>query len=99
MNAIRQQIQAVFADGVGLPPHELFGVPLSLAEVVARSPRLANSVDLMEAFARVAHAVRRDHGVRVRLPAYPLDTPLQQVIDIFMDEVGMAQPAIAADAR
>jgi hypothetical protein len=99
MDAIRQQIQAVFADSVGLPPHELYDAPLSLADVVARSPRLANSVDLMEAFARVAHAVRRDHGIRVRLPAYPLDISLEKVLDTFMDEVEKARSAIAADAR
>jgi hypothetical protein len=48
---------------------------------------MTNSIDLMEAFAKTAKAVQTDYGIRVRLPALPLDTPLESVIDAFLAEV------------
>jgi hypothetical protein len=91
MDPIRDQIQGVFADAVGLPPEQVFGEPLTLGELMMRAPALGNSVDLMEAFARTCNAVRKTHGVRVRLPAYPLATPVSEVLDAFMDEVVAAK--------
>jgi hypothetical protein len=59
--------------------------------VISRSPRMTNSIDLMEAFARTANAVRKDYGVRVRLPALPLDTPTSAVLKVFLDEFDRQQ--------
>lgn len=47
---------------------------------------MTNSIDLMEAFARTANALRKDYGVRVRLSALPLDTPTSTVLKVFLDE-------------
>lgn len=91
MDPIREQIRTVFADAVGLPPEQVFGEPLTLADLMLRAPALGNSVDLMEAFARTANAVRKAHGIRIRLPAYPLDTPVADVVEAFMAEVAAAR--------
>ena len=91
MDPIREQIRTVFAEAVGLPPEQVFSEPLTLAELMMRAPALGNSVDLMEAFARTANAVRKAHGIRIRLPAYPLETPVSEVLDAFMSEVALAR--------
>lgn len=75
-----------FGENVGLTPDELFGQDLSLAEVIARSEQLRNSVDLMEAFAKSANALRKQYGLRVRLPALSLETPISRVVELFVQE-------------
>jgi hypothetical protein len=47
---------------------------------------MTNSIDLMEAFARISNSVRQDFGVRVRLPALALDTPTIAVLRLFLEE-------------
>jgi len=86
-------IRAAFAEHAGLPAETLYGENLTLAEVIARSARMANSVDLMEAFARTANGLRKEHGIRVRLPALSLDTPILDVLAIFLSEVETQQAA------
>jgi hypothetical protein len=71
---------------VGLRPEDLFGQDLSLAEVISRSERIHNSVDLMEAFAKSSNALRKQYGVRVRLPALSLDTSISRVVELFVQE-------------
>jgi hypothetical protein len=71
---------------VGLSPDELFGQDLSLAQVIARSEKMSNSVDLMEAFAKSSNAVRKQYGIRVRLPALSLETPISRVVELFVQE-------------
>ncbi|MGO4753570.1 hypothetical protein AB4212_34075, partial [Streptomyces sp. 2MCAF27] len=63
--------------------------------VIASSPRMTNSIDLMEAFARTANGLRKDYGVRVRLPALPLDTPITTVLKTFLDEFEREQKEAA----
>jgi hypothetical protein len=75
-----------FCENVGLSPDELFGQDLSLAEVISRSERMHNSVDLMEAFAKSSNALRKQYGVRVRLPALSLETPISRVVELFIQE-------------
>jgi hypothetical protein len=75
-----------FCENVGLPPDELFGEDLSLGEVILRSEKMHNSVDLMEAFAKSSNALRKEYGVRVRLPALSLETPISRVVELFVQE-------------
>jgi len=77
---------------VGLNAEELFGSNLTLAEVIARSDRMHNSVDLMEAFAKSSNALRKQYAVRVRLPALSLDTPISQVVELFVRECQPGSP-------
>jgi hypothetical protein len=93
-----------FSQHVGLSEVELFGEDLSLAAIIHRSERLANSVDLMEAFARTANGLRKEHGVRVRLPTLALDTPISTVLQVFLAEAvsqpqPVAQPQTQRPAR
>lgn len=82
-----------FCENVGLAPDEMFGQDLSLAQVIARSPRMQNSVDLMEAFARSSNALRKEYGVRVRLPALSLETPISRVVELFVQECQQGRAA------
>lgn len=82
-----------FCENVGLTPDEMFGQDLSLAQVIARSERMQNSVDLMEAFAKTSIAVRKQYGVRVRLPALSLETPISQVVELFVQECQQGRAA------
>ncbi|MEE1930312.1 hypothetical protein V1J52_19355 [Streptomyces sp. TRM 70351] len=79
-------IRQKFAEHAGLTDEELFSDDVTLAAVISRSPKMTNSIDLMEAFARTANALRKDYGVRVRLPALPLDTPTSTVLKTFLEE-------------
>jgi len=85
---VESYIRQRFAENAGLAEDELFADGVTLATVVSRSPRMTNSIDLMEAFARTANALRKDYGVRVRLPALPLDTPTTAVLQVFLEEFG-----------
>jgi hypothetical protein len=82
-----------FCENVGLMPDELFGQDLSLAEVITRSERMKNSVDLMEAFAKCSNALRKQYGLRVRLPALSLDTPISRVVELFIQECQQGRAA------
>ncbi|MFL5344622.1 MAG: hypothetical protein ACJ8AT_07505 [Hyalangium sp.] len=86
-NELSAYIQRKFCENVGLPEEEVFVPDLTLAAIIARSEKMTNSVDLMEAFARIANALRRDHGIRIRLPALALDTPISKVLEVFLQEV------------
>jgi hypothetical protein len=92
---IETYIREAFATHAELPAEAIYGENLTLSEVIARSQRMTNSVDLMEAFARTANGLRKDHGIRVRLPALSLDTPVLEVLAVFLAEVE-AQKAPAA---
>jgi hypothetical protein len=83
---IRTHVCDRFADTIGLPVSEFVGSDLSLAAIISRSDRLTNSVDLMEAFARAANSVKKQYGILIRLPAFPLDTPISNVVDAFVVE-------------
>ncbi|GAB2596824.1 hypothetical protein GCM10027168_32030 [Streptomyces capparidis] len=83
---VEAYIRQKFAEHAGLADEELFADDVTLAAVISRSPRMTNSIDLMEAFARTSNSLRKDHGVRVRLPALPLDTPTTTVLKVFLEE-------------
>ncbi|RKH41216.1 hypothetical protein [Corallococcus sicarius] len=84
---LESYIRRKFAEHVGLSEAELFSEDLTLAALISRSPKMTNSVDLMEAFARTSNGLRKDYGLRVRLPALSLDTPVSKVLDVFLHEV------------
>jgi hypothetical protein len=86
-NDLRAYIQGNFCENGGLSAEAVFGADLTLAEIISRSERMTNSVDLMESFARTSNALRKDHGIRVRLPALALDTPISKVLEVFLAEV------------
>lgn len=87
---LKSYIRNRFSENVGLTEDELFGPDLTLAAIITRSEKLTNSVDLMEAFARTSNALRKEHGVRVRLPALSLETPISRVLELFVQEVQQA---------
>jgi len=87
MEQVDKYIRTVFAASVALGEEEIFGENLTLAQIMARSGKLHNSIDLMEAFARTANGLKKEHGVKVRLPAFPLDTHISEVLASFMSEV------------
>jgi hypothetical protein len=90
---LRDFICRKFCENVGLAPDEMFGQDLSLAQVIARSRHIQNSVDLMEAFAKSSNALRKQYGVRVRLPALSLETPISQVVELFVQECQQGRAA------
>jgi hypothetical protein len=94
---IEHFIRERFAAKVGLGDAEIFDADLTLAEVVARSDKLHNSVDLMEAFASTANGVRKEYGVRIRLPAFPLDTRISVVLVALTEQLA-DKPAEGTDA-
>ena len=83
---VESYIRQVFAENAGITEGQLFADDVTLATVISRSPRMTNSIDLMEAFARTSNALRKDYNVRVRLPALPLDTPTSIVLTVFLEE-------------
>lgn len=83
---LRRYISAKFCEVVKLSEAEVIGANPTLREIVAVAPGMTNSVDLMEAFARTANALRKDHGLKVRLPTVPLDSHVAEVLEIFLDE-------------
>jgi hypothetical protein len=92
---IEPYIRNKFAEYSGLSEEQLFADDATLATVLAISPKMTNSIDLMESLARTANAVRKDHGVRVRLPALPLDTPTQAMLTMFIEEFDKQSKAAA----
>lgn len=93
MQELTQFIRTAFASSVSLDEGSIFDKDLSLAQVMSQSERLHNSVDLMEAFAKVANQVKRTYGVKVRLPAFPLETKISEVLVIFVAEIERGQAA------
>ncbi len=82
--AIRTQLAAAFE----LPQAQVFPPDLTMGAVIAASPRLVNSVDFMEACAKVANSFKKRYGVAVRLPATTLDTPVSEIVDSFAQQAG-----------
>lgn len=88
-----------FAANAGLPDSVIFADDLALAEIVSRSERMHNSVDLVEAFARTANAVERDYGIRVPLPAFSLETHISTVLDSILEEIERQGKNLKKDAE
>ena len=87
MEELKDFILRKFSENVGLSQEALLGEDLTLAALITRSERMTNSVDLMEAFARTSNALRKGYSIRVRLPALALDTPVSEVMAVFVEEV------------
>ena len=86
LSIVESFIRHKFAEHSGLAQEEISADDLTLAAVIGRSPLMTNSIDLMESFARMTIAVRKEYGVRVRLAAMPLDTPVAVVLTAFLEE-------------
>lgn len=86
MDEIEPYIRSSFAGNAGITQEQLDAEGVTLADVISLSPRMTNSIDLMEAFAKTANSVRHDYGVRVRIGALPLDTPIPEVLKAFLEE-------------
>ena len=95
---LRRYISAKFCEVVKLPEEQVLGANLTLREIVGVAPGMTNSVDLMEAFAKTANALRKDRGLKVRLPTVPLDSHVAEVLEIFLAEAEreLARAATAA---
>lgn len=87
-------LMETFAAAAALSVAEIRDHDLTLAEIIARSTAMNNSLDLMEAFARTANAARQKYGVTVRLGVFPLDTPISVVLKALGEQFpgGEAQP-------
>ncbi len=86
LEEIESYIRQRFAQHAGITVEQLAADGVTLADVMALSSTMTNSIDLMESFARTANGLRKDYGVRVRLPALPLDTPIPDVVKTFLEE-------------
>ncbi len=87
-------IKRTFARSIDLSETEIFDQDLTLGQVIAASQVLHNSVDLMEAFAKTANALKKDHGIRVKLPAFALDTPMSEVLASFSEQVARVEETV-----
>lgn len=83
---MKDYISSKFSEHVGLEESELFGKNWTLAEIVEQSEHLYNSIDLMESFAKTSNALKQEFDVEIRLPALSLDTPINEVLEIFLEE-------------
>jgi hypothetical protein len=83
---LRRYISAKFCEVVKLPEERVLGAGVTLREIIGVAPGMTNSVDLMEAFAKTANALRKDRGLKVRLPTVPLDSQVAEVLEIFLAE-------------
>ena len=86
-------ISQQFANNVGLTQAEIFEANLSLADILEQSEQLHNSIDLMEAFAKTANGLKKEYGIQVRLPALALETPISEVLDVFLVEANQKTAA------
>jgi len=76
-----------FAEVVQLQEEDLKNKNYSLIEIVANSEILINSVDIMEAFAKTANRIKREFGIKVRLPSLPMDTAILDVMAALIESV------------
>ena len=82
-----QFVRSSFASFSGVPEDVLFVEDFTLGDVIHRSEKMINSIDLMEAFAKVANSARAKYGVSVRLAPQPLATPVVAVARTFSAEL------------
>lgn len=94
LEALRQLIASKIAEAVALAPEAIYPPDLTLTGILSASERLHNSVDLMEALAKAVNAARRELGVKLRLQAFTMDTPISRVVESFI-----AQARVAANGE
>ncbi|MBW4612602.1 MAG: hypothetical protein KME21_04865 [Desmonostoc vinosum HA7617-LM4] len=83
---MKDYICEIFAQNVGLSVAEIFEDDLTLSAIIARSNQLHNSIDLMEVFAKTANTLKKQYGIQIKLPAFSLDTPISNVLEVFLNE-------------
>ncbi|GAB1541557.1 hypothetical protein NUACC21_42280 [Scytonema sp. NUACC21] len=88
---MKDYICHLFAQNVQLPYADIFEQDLTLSEIIARSEQLQNSIDLMEAFAKMSNTIKKQYGTDIRLPAFSLDTKISMVLEVFLQEVNKVQ--------
>jgi hypothetical protein len=88
---MKDYICHLFAQNVKLPYAEIFEHDLTLSEIIARSEQLQNSIDLMEAFAKMSNTIKKQYGTDIRLPAFALDTKISTVLEVFLQEASKMQ--------
>ncbi len=93
VGAVEAFIRQKFCEHAGLTQEQVFGADMTLAALINHSERMTNSVDLMETFAKTANSLRKEHGLRVRLPAMALDTPVSKVLALFVQEIQQGRPS------
>ncbi len=65
----------------------LISTPLfTLADLLSASPKLINSVDLMEVFAHTAIQIKKKYNVAPKLPALPLNTTIDEVVEYLFEK-------------
>ncbi|QUM82629.1 hypothetical protein HWV01_21465 [Moritella sp. 5] len=57
----------------------------TLSELIHTSPKLINSVDLMEVFAYTAIQIKKKYQVAPKLPALPLSTTMDEVVEYLFE--------------
>jgi hypothetical protein len=86
--------KTMLADLSGLTQDDLFGGDMTLAELIERSDRMINSIDVMEAFARIANRMQTEFHVRIRLRPVPLDTTLASLVQEVCAQIHAQPPSL-----
>lgn len=82
-----------FSEHVGLSVGYVRDDDPTMSEVIENADGLINSVDLMEAFAKTSNDIHAQHGIRIQLPALPLDTPMSEVMRQFIERASEKESA------
>lgn len=82
-----------FSEHVGLSVGYVRDEDPTMGEVIEKADELINSVDLMEAFAKTSNDIHARHGIRIQLPALPLDTPMSEVMGEFIQRASEKESA------
>lgn len=88
--SLEQSIRADFAANAGLPERWLVKQDPNLAEIIARSDRMNNSLDLMEAFVRTANQLKQARSIDIKLPMFAPDTRISAVLKAPLEQVPSA---------
>lgn len=88
--ALKEIVQDIFAQAVGLSHETLYGSDLTLGQIIDQSA-MTNSIDLMEALGKTALGIKQQYGISIRLPQLPLDTPISAVIAKVLDLMASSQ--------
>ena len=76
--SVFEEFKSIVASRLELDPAVLYGGPLKLSDVIARSPVATNSIDLMEAVAGAMAELEIDD--QLELPAMTLDNTVGQLM-------------------
>lgn len=79
-------ILKTFSEVVNIDEKEIIENNFTLSQIIHKSDKLYNSVDLMEAFAKVASRIKKAYNVKIKLPNFPLDTHSSILFQALGDE-------------